>query len=99
MLRPSVATAYAETTVPAHIAARITGHSKAVYEKHYAKTHQDQLELENALKRLLELRLRDRVSSPGVPQPHRSTGRPGHMNKKALRLRGLSSRSVPGSNR
>jgi integrase len=54
MLRRTVATAYAEATVPAHAAASVTGHSVAVYQTAYVKAHRDRMERENALKRLLD---------------------------------------------
>jgi integrase len=53
ILRRSIATAFAEATVPAHVAASLTGHSPAVYNAHYVKPHRDRMERENALKRLL----------------------------------------------
>jgi integrase len=52
-LRRSIATAYAEATVPAHVAVSVTGHSPAVYNAHYVKPHRDRMERENALKQLL----------------------------------------------
>jgi integrase len=53
MLRRSIATAYAEATVPPHVAANVTGHSAAVYQAHYVKPHRDRVERDNALNQLL----------------------------------------------
>jgi integrase len=53
VLRRSVATAYAEADVPAHVAASVTGHSVAVYQTAYVKAHRDRQERENALERLI----------------------------------------------
>jgi integrase len=54
MLRTTVATAYAKAGVDRDEAAAITGHSTAVYDKHYVKPHRDRIERENAVKRLLK---------------------------------------------
>jgi integrase len=53
VLRRSVATAYAEADVPAHVAASVTGHSVVVYQAAYVKAHRDRKERENALERLM----------------------------------------------
>jgi integrase len=64
VLRRSVVTAYAEATVPSHVAASITGHSPAFYHQHYVKPHLDQQEREQAPRTAPQLRLRSRVGSP-----------------------------------
>jgi integrase len=60
VLRRSIATAFAEASVPGHVAASvpghvaasITGHSPQVYHQHYVKPHLDQRA--SALERLLD---------------------------------------------